>query len=128
MDFWLVVLMIIWGSNFAILKSVLDVVPPYVVNGIRFSMGALVLGVLFTAQGVKLALPRSQWPAIIWLAYLGQAVYQGVWLYALRMTTVANSSLIVTLMPIWVVLYNAWRGHEKLRRARALGLVLAFGG
>ena len=43
MDLWLFILMIIWGSNIAILKTALEVLPPYVLNGIRFSAATVVL-------------------------------------------------------------------------------------
>jgi drug/metabolite transporter (DMT)-like permease len=58
MDLWLFVLMIIWGSNIAILKTALEVLPPYVLNGVRFSAATVVLALIFKANGIRLTLPR----------------------------------------------------------------------
>src|SRR5258708_5024855 len=128
MDFWMIVLMIIWGSNFVILKSALETLPPMVINGLRFSVGALALGVIFTVNGNKLILPRREWPILIWLAFQGNTLFQLLFLTALHLTTVANSALILTAMPIWVVVFNAWRGHERFGKRATLGVFMAIVG
>ena len=128
MDFWMFILMIIWGSNFVILKSALEVLPPMVINGLRFSIGALALGLIFKLNGKKLRLPRREWPILIWLAFQGNALYQLIFLTALHLTTVANSALILTANPVWVVVFNAWRGHERLGKRATLGVIMAIAG
>ncbi len=74
MDSFVLLLMLIWGTNFVILKTVVDVVPPMVINGIRFSAGALALGIIFKINGSKLILPRREWPILIYLAFQGNAL------------------------------------------------------
>src|SRR4051812_2478291 len=118
--------MIIWGSNIVLLKAALNSLPPFVLNGIRFAAATLSLGIIFKLQGVRLTLPRREWGTIIALAFVGQVVYQGVFLYALHLTTVANSTLILATTPVWVVLFNTWRGHERLRRIGILGVFVAL--
>ncbi|MEP7287126.1 MAG: DMT family transporter [Chloroflexota bacterium] len=126
MDLWMLLLMVIWGTNIVILKSALTVLPPFVLNGVRFTFATFALGIIFKWQGLPIALPRRDWLPVIGLAFLEQPVYQAVFLYALRLTTVANSALLGTTAPIWVVLFNAWRGHDRLRRRGSLGVLLAF--
>src|SRR3974377_13328 len=88
MDGFIILLMLIWGSNLVILKTVVDVLPPMLINGIRFSVGALALGIIFKINGYKLILPRQEWPILIWLAFQGSALYQLVFLNSLHLTTV----------------------------------------
>ncbi|HLY26103.1 MAG TPA: DMT family transporter [Aggregatilineales bacterium] len=126
MDAFVLLLMMIWGTNFVILKTAVDVLPPMVINGIRFSVGALALGIIFKINGYKLILPRREWPMLIWLAFQGNALYQFVFLSSLRLTTVANNALIINVMPVWVVLYNAWHLHERLTRRALMGVVVAL--
>ncbi len=64
MDLWMFVLMLIWGTNYVILKSAVDVLPPMVFNSFRFATAAVVMGLLFKANGYKLTLPRREWPII----------------------------------------------------------------
>jgi drug/metabolite transporter (DMT)-like permease len=128
MDFWMVVLMLIWGTNYVILKSSLEVIPAMVFNSLRFGAATLMLGILFKANGYKLTLPRREWPIMIWLAFQGSAIYQLLFLNGLRNTTVVNSSLLLTTMPVWVVLFNALRGHERLSKQRIIGVVVALFG
>ncbi len=128
MDGFLLLLMVIWGSNFVILKVTVDVLPPMVINGIRFSIGAVALGIVFKINGYKLTLPRREWPILIWLAFQGNALYQLFFLGSLRLTTVANSALLINVMPVWVVLYNSWYRKEHLTRRGLLGVVVALSG
>src|SRR5260221_1639550 len=128
MDGFVLLLMLIWGTNFVILKTVVDVVPPMVINGIRFSAGALALGIIFKINGSKMTLPRREWPILIYLALQGNALYQLIFLSSLKLTTVANSALIINVMPVWEVLYNAWHGHERLSRRGRVGVVFALFG
>jgi len=126
MDFWMVVLMLIWGTNYVILKSVLGILPAMVFNSLRFGVAAVTLGIIFKANGFKVRLPRREWPIMNWLAFQGSAIYQLVFLNGLSRTTVANSSLILTIMPVWVVLFNGIRGHERFSRSRVVGVALAL--
>ncbi len=122
------VLMLIWGTNYVILKSAVDVLPPMVFNSFRFATAAVVMGLLFKANGYKLTLPRREWPILIGLAFLGNALYQLAFLTGLSLTTVANSSLILTIMPVWVVLFNTLRGHERFTQRRMTGIAVALFG
>jgi drug/metabolite transporter (DMT)-like permease len=120
--------MVIWGMNFVVLKWAGNALPPMLFNGLRFGAAALMLGLVFKARGISLVLPRREWPTLIWLGFLGNALYQFVYINALHMTSVANSVLIITTAPVWVVLFNAWRGHERLHRRIALGVLVALFG
>src|SRR5262249_34442880 len=76
----------------------------------------------------KLVLPRREWLPLIGVSFLGNAVYQALFLNGLHNTSVAHSVLITTIAPIGVVLYNIWRKKERGSRRVALGIVLALGG
>jgi drug/metabolite transporter (DMT)-like permease len=127
LDGALIALMIVWGANFVVIKTALEVLSPIVFNGLRFSLGALVIGVLFRLNGVQLILPRREWPALIVLGLAG-VVYQALFTYGLHTTSVANNALIIASAPVWVVLANVIRRQERITRGAVLGVFLALGG
>jgi drug/metabolite transporter (DMT)-like permease len=127
LDGALIALMIAWGANFVVIKATLEVLSPIVFNGLRFSVGTLVIGVVFKLNGTKLILPRREWPALIVVGLMG-VVYQALFTYGLRTTSVANNALIIASVPVWVVLANAIRSQERITRGAVLGVFLALGG
>lgn len=44
----------IWGSAFFVMKNAVDVIPTWMLLGIRFTMGAMVLGAVFFRRLRKL--------------------------------------------------------------------------
>ena len=128
MDGLLVLAMVIWATNYSVAKSALDVMPPFVFNTLRFSAGAITLLLLMKVSGEKLVLPRREWLPLIGVSFLGNVVYQALYLNGLHRTSVAHSVLITTCAPIGVVLYNIWRKKERGSRRVALGIVLALCG
>ena len=127
LDGALIALMIVWGANFVVIKTTLESLSPIVFNALRFSVGTLVIGVAFRLNGTKLILPRREWPVLIVMALMG-VLYQVLFTYGLRATSVANNALIISSVPVWVVLANAIRSQERITRGALLGVFLALGG
>lgn len=127
LDVLLVLVMVIWGANFVVLKTVLEMLPPFVFNALRYCLASAVLGIIFKASGATLRLPRAHWLPLIGISVLN-AVFQIFFTYGLRSTTVANNALIITSVPVWVVIFNAIRSQERLSRPALTGIFLALAG
>jgi len=127
-DVMVILAVTIWSINFAVIKAALDVLPPFVFNILRFSIGTVLLGIALIRSGEPLALPRNMWLPIALTSFWGNIVYQAVFTYGLHRTTVANSVLLLSTGPIWVVLYNVVRKVDRLGRGGFLGIGLALGG
>lgn len=136
-DLLLLLMPLLWGSNFVVIKWAGGEVPNLVFSLVRFCVGTASIGVLllysvWKTQGrlspVSLTLPRREWWVILKLAFISSAVYQALFLAGLRYTTAANSSLIVTSAPVIVVLLNALRGKDRIGRGGVIGALLAFAG
>lgn len=127
LDAGLVLVMVVWGANFVVIKNALDVLPAFVFNAVRFSLGTVALGVIFKMNHAPLRLPRSEWPVIIVLAFLG-AVYQVIFVAALENTTIANNALIIATVPVWVLILGFFRYQERFSRGAVLGVFTALGG
>ncbi len=128
MDGLLAMAMIIWGTHYVVIKAVLDILPLYIYNTLRFIIGAVALAVFIKLTGGTLSLPRREWRAIVGLSLISHVAYQVFFLNGLKNTTVANSVLIGTLAPVWVVLFNALRGRERVSRVAMFGVFLALAG
>ena len=81
----------IWSINFAVIKAALDVLPPFVFNILRFSIGTALLGAALIRSGEPLTPTRNLWLPIVLTSFWGNIVYQAVFTYGLHYTTVANS-------------------------------------
>lgn len=128
MDAWLVFLMLIWGLHFVVLKSALAIMPPLLYNALRFGVGAVMVGVMIKANGQRIMLPRREILILAWVSFLGYALYQAVFTTALSKTTVANNALIISSTPVWIVIYNAIRGHERLTHRLMMAVGMTLGG
>ena len=128
LDALLLLLVLIWGSNFSIVKSAIQEIPPFAFNALRIATACVVLLCASRLSGE--ALPaRRDWPALAALGAVGHCGYQLAFVSGLARTTVANSSLILGCMPIAVLALNALsRQREAVGGRQWLGVALAVAG
>jgi hypothetical protein len=92
----LLVLAVIWGINFPVIKGALEVLSPLVFNALRFPLAAGVLLALMVATG-GLALPeRRHVAAVLGLGILGNVVYQLFFIHGVAGTSAGNASLLLS--------------------------------
>ncbi len=128
LDLALVLNMTLWGSNFVISKAATEVLPPLAYNGLRFMAAVIGMYIVMRVRRVDLRLPRQIWRPVIVASIIGHALYQPLFISGLHYTTVANSVLILTAGPVWVVLFNAVRSQERITRGAILGVLIALAG
>ena len=124
----LVVLTVVWGTHWAVVKIGLQTMPPLTYATLRVALGlATVLGVL-AAQGKLRRLPRGD-VSIVLSVGIGQ-VAAGVLIMNLALQAVAagRSSVLVYTMPLWVALVLLAAYRVRPRRSELAGLVLGIGG
>lgn len=122
-----VALVLAWGSTFGAVKIGLHATTPILFAGLRAVIGAVVL--------VPIALARHGGPRFrtTWRMHLGLGLTNIVMFFGLQTLAVLElasglAAVLIYLQPILVGLL-AWRFlGEQLRTAKALGLVLGFGG
>lgn len=119
---------LIWGCNFAVMKSALDELQPFAFNAIRLTLSVLFLGLVhYRSGGHKATLPRGSWPRILGLGLLGYFGYQALFMTGLQRTPSGNSALILSSSPVFTVLIGYVLG-ERLRRRAVFGLAIALAG
>ncbi len=152
-DGLLLLMTVIWGVNYSIVKVALGAIPPLAFNSLRLGLASLLF--LLTLALCRRAssapvddafgppgaddgspLPVFQrtrisvrdWALIAVFGLIGHFIYQLCFLFGLDKTTVANSSLILGCSPVVVALLSASLGHERVRPMHWAGAALSVVG
>jgi drug/metabolite transporter (DMT)-like permease len=128
LDGLLLLVVLIWGSNFSIVKAAIEEIPAFGFNTLRMAAACIVLLTISRLNG-EAAPDRGDWPRLITLGFFGHCCYQFAFVAGLERTTVANSSLVLGCMPIAVLALNALSGQpECVGKRRWLGIGFAVSG
>ncbi len=131
LDFLLLLMVLIWGANFSIVKVALLDFPEVAFNAMRMVVATTVyLGVIFAtpARSRLKTLTRRDWLELAFLGSIGTFLYQFCFVSAVKRTSVGNGSLIIGVSPIVIALMSAVVGHERIRAVRWLGIAVAMFG
>lgn len=104
--------------------------PPLAIAAWRLTLASLILGPLFAATGA-----RREWHGIpprdvrvALLAGVALACHFAAWIASVRLTTVAASSVLVSLSPVFAWVLSRVFLHEQPTRRQSAGILLAVGG
>ena len=90
----LVLMSVIWGMNFTVMKYGTGVLEPFAYNGVRLTLGSVVMyGILYTRR--LPALPWKDIRALMLLGLLGTGLYQLFFISGLAMTRAGTASLVI---------------------------------
>jgi drug/metabolite transporter (DMT)-like permease len=132
LDALLLLMVLIWGANFSIVKVALRDFPEVAFNAMRMVVATIVyVNVIFampTARARVMALSRKDWIELAVLGSVGTFLYQFCFVSALKRTSIGNGSLIIGISPIVIALLSAAVGHERIRPVRWLGIAVAMFG
>lgn len=141
-DALLLLLVLIWGINYSLLKRVFQQMDPMAFNVLRFGLAsaALLAGIAAArrhARAGRAVDPVFLTPArltprdrldLVWLGVVGHCVYQWCFSGGLARTSVSSSALIMATTPMLVSTASALIGHERLRPLHWLGIVVSLAG
>jgi drug/metabolite transporter (DMT)-like permease len=124
-DLALLVITVIWGASFPIMKIVLAFIPAYAYLTLRFLLAAVVLAVIYPTSLKNLNKKTLLHGCIIGLFMFGGMAFQVVGLYT---TTASNSGFITGLNVVMVPMISAVLLKKKPDRASVIGVTIAFAG
>jgi drug/metabolite transporter (DMT)-like permease len=141
-DVLLLLMTIIWGTNFSIVKHAFVQMDPQAFNAVRMLVAsAAFLAIIAAARRLRGAggtlvsvvvtpapITRRDWVALVVLGLVGHAGYQYFFIGGLARTSVANSSLMLAATPVVIALISAAMGHERIGRLHWLGAALSVFG
>jgi drug/metabolite transporter (DMT)-like permease len=125
-DAALLLVVLIWGSNFVVMKITFDALHPFAFNVVRLSLAAVILILaLWWKEGWQ-SIPKRDWLKLIGLGLLGNTFYQIPFVAGLNLTTAGNSALLIATIPVWSALLARVLGWERITPRMWLGIFLSF--
>lgn len=121
----LILITLIWGSNFVVIKNALADISPLFFNAVRMSLAAVVLAIIFYRE-----LPRLTGGAVRSGCLVGIFLFIGNELQTsgLKYTTPSKSAFLtgvsVVLVPVLLAVF--WK--RGINRLTSIGVILAFAG
>ncbi len=115
-----------WGINFTVMKVGLQSLAPMSFNTSRLIIASILSWILVWAFKAYKPMAWSDMPAIFSVSVLGFAIPQIGITWGVNYTTAGNSSLIMALIPISVLLINVILGKEAVNKWGIRGIILSF--
>ncbi|MCX7671909.1 MAG: DMT family transporter, partial [Anaerolineae bacterium] len=119
---------LIWGFNFTVVKLALRDLSPLAFNALRFGAATTALLTIMRVRGESFALRRQDVVPVILLGFGGHTLYQALFINGMALTTPAIASLLMGTSPLFVALFGALLGIERLRPTVVAGIGLSFVG
>lgn len=148
LDALLLLMTIIWGTNYSIVKHAFTEIHPHAFNAIRMSIASAVFLGLITAVGrsrrwssdappgsrasiasilhTPAPLTSADWLRLAGLGSVGHFLYQYFFIGGLARTSVANSSLLLAATPVVVALLAAPFGQDRVGPRHWAGAALSM--
>ena len=144
LDGLLLLMTIIWGTNYALVKSAFQELDPQAFNALRLIEASAVMvganlivrrfpprpehgrGEIASIFHSPATVTRADWLRLAWLGLVGHCLYQYLFIGGLAKTSVANGALIVSSSPIVITLFSTVLGKERLGALHWAGTVLSF--
>ena len=127
----LVILTLVWGLNWPIMKMGVTGFPPLSFRSICMWLGLPALGLVLYLGKVTFVVPRAQWRELLVLTFTNMVVWHVLVIVAIQDLSSGRSAILCYTMPIFSAIFGMlWFGATMQRRAwvgilaAALGVVL----
>lgn len=124
-DLGMLLVCLIWGANFSVVKGAFEYLPALAFTGVRFALSSAFLYVLVRWRYGAVTFPAGLTGRMIWLGVLGNTLYQIAFTLALLWSTATNTALILATMPAVVTLLAGVRRIERVTPRMWAGTALA---
>jgi drug/metabolite transporter (DMT)-like permease len=122
----LIVLTVIWGSSFILIKKSLEHYGPFQVGALRVLIAGLLLAPVALLNMAKF--PKKRWKWLVLAAVTGNFV--PMFLFPLAETEVSSSiaGIINSMMPIFVIIIGALFWKFQTTKRQVIGVAISFSG
>jgi drug/metabolite transporter (DMT)-like permease len=148
LDRLLLLMTVIWGTNYALIKTAFREIDPQAFNALRLVLASCVmagasltvrrrrppasdgagrgLDVVASIFHTPAPVTRSDWIRLAWLGLVGHCLYQFLFIGGLARTSVANGSLLVSATPVVITLFSTVSGKERIGVLHWMGTLLSL--
>jgi drug/metabolite transporter (DMT)-like permease len=137
-DIALLLMVVIWGANFSVIKYALREFPQISFNAMRLALAAAVFLFAIAVRKARrrgdgsflrdAPLTRADWQRIALLGIVGHFLYQLAFVAGVARTSASNAALIFGATPVVVALLSSLAGHERVPAVRWVGFALSVVG
>ncbi len=120
----LVLLTLVWGLNWPIMKVGVQDVPPLTFRMVSLAMGLPIIGAVLLWQKAPLAIARAYWPRVLLLASTNMVAWHVLMILAIPRLSSGRAAILGYTMPIFSAVIGSVFFGDRLR-ARAWGGVAA---
>ncbi len=118
----------IWSSAFTSSRIVVEYWPPFLVLSVRFLFsGVLALGIGFAA-GQRIRLTRPEWQAVVVFGICQNALYLGLFHYAMQTIEAGLAAILGSALPLCVAALGRVFLGQRLPAIAVAGLFVGFAG
>ncbi len=144
-DVLLLLMTLIWGTNYAIVKHAFRFIDPQAFNAVRMIIASAVfLGIIAATRRLPAAqrgagslagifftpspVTARDWLGLAALGIVGQCLYQYTFVAGLAATSVANAALIAAAAPVLIGLASGAIGEDRIGAGHWAGTLLSLAG
>lgn len=124
--FILLILSLIWGSSFILIKKALVGFTPFQVGSFRILMTAFILLIVGGKSITKINKP--QWKYVFLTAILGSFFPAFTYAFALKGIDSSVASVLNSLLPLFTIIFGALIFGFAFRRKQLIGIIIGFVG
>ncbi len=118
-----------WSGNFIAGRALRDDIGPIELNFLRWALAGLLFLPLVGGRLVRYrAILRREWRLVVLLAATGVAGFHSMVYQALTATTAVNALLILTLVPVAILIFEAAKGATRPTPRHWTGTALSLAG
>jgi drug/metabolite transporter (DMT)-like permease len=140
-DALLVLMVVIWGANYSVIKRCFEEISPQPFNALRLliasatfyaairharrralASGGRVSSVFYTAS----PLTRRDRLDLVWLGLIGHFAYQICFVGGVAATSVSNAALVIGVTPVAIATASALLGHERIAPLHWVGAAISI--
>jgi drug/metabolite transporter (DMT)-like permease len=126
-DLLLLVMSLIWGINFSVVKYATQSMAPLAFNSVRVSLAAAALVAIVTLTGERWP-RRSVFLTLMGLGVLGNGLYQILFVEGVARTRAGDAALVIAATPALIALIGRLKGTEHVTPRGLVGIALSVGG
>ena len=118
----------IWSSAFTSARIIVQDAPPLLASSLRFFLSGIVAVAIARSQGQTWRLSRGQWRNTVIFGICQNALYLGLFFFAMQTVEASLAAIVASAMPLFVGLLGWLALGQRVGPLGALGLVVGLAG
>lgn len=125
---FLVLLTLIWGVNWPVMKLGVQNFPPLTFRMISMWIGLPILALFVATRDLPLRIPRSYWGQLLKLTLFNMVLWNSLIIIAIPTLSSGRAAILGYTMPIFSAIFGSLFFHDKLGARAWAGVGAAFAG